>query len=362
MSFIINRKALLDELILLQAVAEKKPTIPVLSTVRMVVADDMVQLTATDLDMSLTAQVPAAGDTWAGCVPSKQLYELARLLTGNNIEIEPRDNERIQIKCGRSKHLLPIFPVGKFPAVEQPSVTTAVLSGGILSTAIARAAACITPDAVDYWMQGVALRSHEDGLYVVASNSRQTAISVIPASVTVDVSIPVRAANALVKLLGEGDVAFGVADNQAVFQQGKRTFCARLLTAQFPDWRPLVPATWKHNLTLEPDSAQQAFRLAAVTAWETALIPIPLRLVLSQTQLKVETRESERGQSSEVLGIDCASLNGDEMSIGINGAHFIGFLNSDSKTIVSFNDNPGPIQLSYEGEPSYWYITMALKA
>lgn len=361
MTFIIPRKQLADELALLQIFAERKSTIPVLSTVRMIVADGMVQLTATDLDMSLTTQVPAAGESWSGCVPSKQLYELARLLQGEQVEIEPKDNERVQVKCGRSKHLLPTLSVTQFPMLEQPQPETATVSGLVLRTALDRAAKCVTPDAVEFWMSGVALRSHDDALYVVASNSRQTAISSIPVALSIDVLIPIRAAAALVRLLSDTDVTFGVNANQAVFTQGQRTFVTRLFDAKFPDWRPLLPTAFQHSVTLEPEAARQAFRLASVTARETALIPIPLRLTIARDELVVETAESERGHSSETLAIDCPTLNGEKLTRGVNGQHFIGFLSSEAKTIMSFNDDLRLIQLSYEGEPDYRYITMTLK-
>lgn len=362
MSFTVNRKALESELALLQVVAEKKSTIPVLSTVRIVMAEGLARLTATDLDMSLSTQVPAAGESWAGCVPSKQLYELARLLTGDNVEIEAKDNERVQVKCGRSKHLLPTFPVTQFPALEQPDIATVTLSGKVLSTAIARAVGCITTDAVEHWMQGMAMRSHGNSLHIAATNSRHLAVTEIPAELKIDVLLPARAAAALVKLLTEGNVEFGASSNHAVFKQGGRTFTARLFSASFPDWRPLLPTEFKHSVTLEPEPARQAFRLASVTARETALIPIPLRLTLSSHEMVIETTESERGQSSEVLAIDCPTINGDSFSKGVNGQHFINFLDSEAKAVMAFNDDLRIIQLSYEGEPDYRYITMALKA
>ena len=361
MSFIISRKALEVELAALQVVAEKKSTIAALSTVRMIIADGMAQLTATDLDMSLSTQVPAAGESWSGCVPSKQLYELTRLLQGEQVEFQPQDNGRIQVKAGRSKHLLPTLPTTQFPQLEQPQPKMATISGAVLRTAIERASSCITTDAVEHWMQGMVLRSQDDGLHLAATNSRQLAVTVIPAELKIDTLVPARTVAALIKLLSDADVSFGANSNQIRFEQEGRIFIARVLDMKFPDWRPLLPATFQHAVTLEPESARQAFRLASVTARETALIPIPLRLTIAKDELIVETAESERGHSSETLAIACPTLNGERLTRGVNGQHFISFLDSDAKTVMSFNDDLRLIQLSYEGEPDYRYITMTLK-
>lgn len=361
MTFTVNRKALADELALLQTVAERKGTIPILSTVKVEVANGLCRLVATDMEMSLSTELPAAGEAWAGCIPSKQLYELTRLFSGETIEFTPKEHERIQIKWGRSKHLLPVFPIADFPVIEQPNTTIATIAGLTLRSAIERAARCVSPDAVEFWMQGVALRSYGDTLYIVASNSRQTAVSEIGLPLAIDVLIPIRAAAALVKLIGDGEITFGASANHAVFQQDKRIFNTRLLDAKFPDWRPLLPPAYDHRVVLDPEPTRQAFRLASVTARETALIPIPLRLTIKQQEMLIETVESERGHSAEVVAIDCPTLNGHELTKGVNGQHFIGFLDSDAKAVMSFNNDLRLIQLSPEGEPGYRYITMALK-
>lgn len=299
---------------------------------------------------------------WSGCVPSKQLYELTRLFNGDTIEFSEKDNGRLQVKWGKSKHLLPTLPVNQFPQLEQPQPEMATIDGAVLRTAIERAAACTSIKGAQMWMHGVAFRSHDGQLYIVASNNPQTAVSAIAAPLSVDLLLHVNAATALVKLLADGDIAVGANNNQMIVSQDGRTFVSRLLDAKFPDWRPLIPTSFQHAVTLDPESARQAFRLASVTARETALIPVPLRLTIAKDELTVETAESERGHSSETLAINCATLNGEKLTRGVNGQHFISFLSSDAKTVMSFNDDLRLVQLSYEGEPDYRYITMTLKA
>jgi DNA polymerase-3 subunit beta len=210
-------------------------------------------------------------------------------------------------------------------------------------------------------MAGVSLCSREGVVMVTGTNSRHLATTGIASSLTVDLILPTRAATALVKFL-DGEVQVGANANQAVFQQGSRVFITRLLDARFPDWRPLVPASFKHSFALNADTASQAFRLAAVTAKEYALIPIPLRVSLSQKEMTIETKESEIGQSTEILPIDCPTLNGDKLTIGVNGAHFITFIDTETSPMVAFNDDLNLFQLSAGDDVNYRYITMTLRA
>lgn len=358
--FKVNRKQLADELGLMQVVAEKKGTMPILSTVLFSFEGETLSLAGTDIDMSLITELPALGESWSGCIPLKQLHDLARLFNGDEISFVPQDG-RILIKWGKSSHKLPTYDAAAFPSMEWPRIDLVTIDGKSLSTAIQRALRCISTDAKEGWMQGVSLRSHDGNLSVTATNSRHLATTEIETLLDLDVLLSIRAATALSKFL-ENETEIGATENQIMFRQGAKVFMARLMDVKFPDWRPLVPAYFKHQVVLEPEPSRQAFKLASVTARETAMIALPLRLSLSKSEMEIQTEETDRGKSSETLAIDCATLNGDTLSRGINGGHFLGFLEEEKKTIMSFNDDMRIIQLGYEGEPNYRYITMSLKA
>ncbi len=357
--FQVNRKALESELALLQTVAEKKSTMPILSTVLFDFDGELLTLTASDIDSTIITKISASGEAWSGCIPMRQLGDLSRLLYGDVLTFLP-ENERVTIKLDKSRHKLPAFGADKFPEITQPEMNMTTMDGAVLSKALQRALRCVSTDAKESWMQGVSFRSWDDKVFVTATNSRHLATTEIEAALEIDAVIPIKAATALVKFL-DGEVEIGASENQIIFRQGTRVFTARLLDVKFPDWRPLVPGLFKHSIVLDPESARLAFKLAAVTASETALIPIPLRLTISKGELAIETAETDRGHSAESLPIECPTLNGDSVSRSVNGSHFIGFLDADLKTIMSFNDDLRIIRLSPETEPNYRYITMALK-
>jgi DNA polymerase-3 subunit beta len=358
--FRVNRKALAAELSLLAVTAERKSTIPILSTVRFDFTGSVLTLTGTDIDMAIVTEIEASGEPWSGCIPAKQLGELVRLFSGDEIEFKPEANDRVSIKWGKSRHKLPVFPVADFPVAERAQVAMVPVDGAQLKTAITRALRCTSPDAVEMWMHGISLRSRDGVLTVAGTNSRHFGVTEIATSLDVDILLHVRTAAALVKFL-DGKIEAGANNNQAIFQQGSKVFITRLLDAKFPDWRPLVPVSFKHSFPLDAEAASQAFKLAAVTAKEHALIPIPLRVSLSQKEMTIETRESDAGHSVEILSIDCPTLNGDNLTIGINGQHFISFIDTENKPTIAFNDDLKLFQLGVEGEPDYRYITMTLR-
>ena len=58
MEFAANRNVLLNELNLVQGVIEKKSTIPILSNILLEATGDRVDITATDLDVSICCGCP----------------------------------------------------------------------------------------------------------------------------------------------------------------------------------------------------------------------------------------------------------------------------------------------------------------
>lgn len=367
MTFSVNRKALETELSLLQSVAEKKGTIPILSTVLLSMRDGTLTITGTDMDMSLTVQLDATGDAWEGCVPSKPLFELSRLLADEQVEFTPKDdNKRLQLGKGKSKHLLWVFDLASFPAIERVDTITETVDGKALRVAIERGLQCVgssrDSDSKTWWMQGVAFRSFDGYLHIAGTNSRHFSVSQIQSTVDADVIIPTRAAQALARIIKDDPIDIGFTEGHAVFRQGSRLFFTRLLVAKFPDWRLFVPESFKHSVELDPERARLAFRLVSVTSEEAAMVPIPLTLTVSKDELLLETRETDKGYSAESIAIECPTLNGDSLKAGGNGVHFLGFIQPDTKTILSFNDNLQLYRLSYTDDPNYYYITMALRA
>ena len=63
MKFTVTRNSLLNELNLVQGVIEKKSTIPILSNILLEASGDRLDITATDLDVTIRCGCPASVDS-----------------------------------------------------------------------------------------------------------------------------------------------------------------------------------------------------------------------------------------------------------------------------------------------------------
>ena len=121
MHLTIERGNFLKTLGHVQSVVERRNTIPILSNVQIEAQDGEVWLTATDLDLSIiektTAEVKKGG---AITVPAHTMFDIVRKLPdGAQIDLNLGDDNRLQIKAGRSNFNLAGLPKEDFPVMSE---------------------------------------------------------------------------------------------------------------------------------------------------------------------------------------------------------------------------------------------------
>lgn len=364
MTFTLNRTQLAKELALLQSAAEAKGTIPILSFIRFDIGDGKAQLMASDQVITLAVEIEAAGE-WQGCVPMRQLVTLVKLLDEDQIKFTPKTNGRIEVKASTSKHLLVTFPFDDFPEAETAEGATISVDAIRFLSMLNHTAFCAGKEGEGkgYIFECVNLEVKERELTLAATNSRQ--FGAVSCAVETDAEfvalLPTRCIEGLMKLCeGEGAVTITADDNHARFQHDSRTLTTRLVVGKFPNWRLVMPKTLQHEVVIDPERLSLSLKRACVTTRESKMIRHPLNLIFTKDQLAI-TSSSEDGESSDTLSIECASLNGNEMLVRVNGEHLLNFIaHTEGKVKCQFND-ARLLQLGIESEPNYRYITMALR-
>src|SRR5258707_3865031 len=114
----VSKFELLRELTATQGVLERKTTIPILSNYLFEAAGDKLQLTATDLDLSLRTAANAKVKKEGACpIPARKLYDYVKLLPDADITIKLLENHWVSIRCGRSNTKMVGMARSNFPAL-----------------------------------------------------------------------------------------------------------------------------------------------------------------------------------------------------------------------------------------------------
>ena len=121
MKLTIEKNIFLKALTHIQSVVERRTTIPILSHLLLEAKNNQLQLTATDLDLTVTEAVPATV-TAPGQIttPAHILYDIVRKLPdANQLSLEWQQNGALSLQAGRSRFSLPTLPREDFPRSAQ---------------------------------------------------------------------------------------------------------------------------------------------------------------------------------------------------------------------------------------------------
>lgn len=360
--FKVNRKALERELSLLATVAERKQTIPVLGSTLFNFSGNTLILTATDMDTSLITEMEASGDSWAGCIPSRQLYELTRLSGSEDIEFVPEDG-RIAVKWDKSRHRLPLFDPTEFPVIEQPSGEPVTVPGEVFRSAVTRVLPCVTSEEARYVLQGVKLEARDNTLKLIATNRHRLGVASISVEGSIDTLVPAAPLSAVLKTDSEF-IEIQANENRAMFRCGQRLVIAQLLAGTFPNWEMIVPKAMPYQLEIATSDLVNALRRVDITRAETykageGRILAGVRMVFERTALTVETDVSDRGESQEPLDA-VGNLNGESIVVRINPDYVMDFLRyADDK--VKFEIKDGSSVLRFTDSSDFQYVVIPMR-
>lgn len=356
MTFTVNRKALESELALLQAVAEKKTTMPVLSNVMLDVADGKLTLYATNIDASIVTTLDVTGEPWTGCLPMSELTKFVRLAESDALNFQVKET-RIQVKAGKAKVQLPIIGREHFPTLPVISEDSGLaLPGETLRTMLARLLPCVTTEEAFRAMQGVKFEAKDGTLKLIATNGHRMGLASFPVEGEIDTLVPSDGLAPLLKTTAETVTMYADA-NRASFKCDHQLITTRLLDSQFPHWEMIWPKEMPYQSEVATEPLTAAFRRVEIT--RDATRGSAVRMSFQAKSISIDSGETNRGQCDELLDVT-SNLNGEAVLLGINPDYVIDFLRHAAERVkCEFKDNSNAVKLS-DGS-AFEYIVMPMR-
>src|ERR1700733_11850329 len=240
MEFSVSKSALLNELSTTQGVVERKTTIPILSNLLCEAKGNRLDITATDLELSIRTSCEAkVKKEGAGTIPAKKLLELVRLLPDEEIKFKLLENHWVQITCDRKTYKLVGMSKDNFPALPSFPHALVKIPSKLLAEVIGKTSFAISLEESRYTLNGALLVLKPDSITMVATDGHRLAM--VEAKHKLDglgseirVLVPKKAMTEFGHLgaqADEGTVAeFAQDDSHLFFQMGHRLLTSRKLT------------------------------------------------------------------------------------------------------------------------------------
>lgn len=369
MDFLIHRDELTRALGRVQGIVEKRPAAPILSAVLVQARGEGIRVTATDKAMTLIADYSATirqeGEV---AVDAAALFQVAKVLSGDIVTIKAVDSARIEIRCGASVFKLNTWPAADFPVT--PSLDqsrTLTMAGSALRSVIDRTHFAIAPDDNRYGLNGAHVEdtTGEDGAVVrfVSTDGNRLCWAQAPYTGELGIArkmlLPRKGLVEARKLM-EGvddsiEIAFG--ERAALVRWTGVMLHLRLLEADFPDYRQVLPNAFKRKVIIERDGFRDALKRVAILATDQSN---SVKFAFGAEGLVLTARKLDTGDAREEVPAD---LTGEPIAMGFNARFVQDVLNalSGPRVVAELGDALSPCILRDADDHNAMFVVMPVR-
>ncbi|MGW4208159.1 DNA polymerase III subunit beta [Lentzea sp. NPDC004789] len=367
----VERDGLADAVAWVARSLPSRPPVPVLGGVLLdAESDESLTVSGFDYEVSAQVGVPATiADGGRALVSGRLLADITKALPNHPVEIAV-DGARMMISCGSARFSLPTMPVEDYPALPSMPQLIGELPGEVFGEAVAQVAVAAGKDDTLPMLTGVRVEIGEGKLTLVATDRFRLAMREFPwepdASLgEVAVLVPARTLGDAAKTLGSsgGKVEMSLAANDGLLGlsgSGKRT-TTRLLDADFPKYRQLLPTEHSAAAIIEVDTLVQAIKRVSLVAERGTQV----RLEFVDGGLRLSAGGDDEGSAEEELPVE---YTGDAVTIAFNPGYLLDGLGAvrTHKVHLSFTTPSRPALLKPVDEdgnvaPGYLYLLMPVR-
>ena len=365
MHFVISREALLKPLQLVSGVVERRQTLPVLSNVLLVLDNDELSLTGTDLEVELVGRVrvSAAHSHGAITVPARKLLDICKALPDDvMLEFSLTDNKFV-VKAGRSRFSLTTLPASEFPNVEEETESFALtLPQTKLDELLDSTSFAMAQQDVRYYLNGMLFEVSPDYLRVVATDGHRLAMETYEVSndstAIQQLILPRKGVMELSRLLAdEGDINLVFGQNHIRAAVADFTFTSKLVDGKFPDYNRVLPKSGNKVVLGDCQALRQGFSRASILSNEKYR---GVRVVLTSGEMKIFANNPEQEEAEEVVAVD---YQGEDLEMGFNVSYLIDVLSTlrSSQAKITLLDANSSALIESSDESNAMYVVMPMK-
>jgi DNA polymerase-3 subunit beta len=326
--FRVERDVLSDAAAWVARSLPARPPVPVLGGVLVEAAtgSDGDRLTVSGFDYETSARVEldaTIGDPGRLLVSGRLLADITRALPPKPVDLVV-DGARATITCGNSRFSLPTMPVEDYPQLPGMPQAVGAVPADQLAQAVAQVAVAAGRDDTLPMLTGVRLEIENARLTLAATDRFRLAVRELDwtpddATISTAVLVPARTLAEVAKTLGGAgtvQLALSAGDGMLGIAGGGRRATTRLLDAEFPRFRQLIPTEHTGAAELEVPALVEAIKRVALVTDRVAQV----RMEFADDGLRLTAGGDDVGSAEEEL--PCA-FEGAGLTIAFNPGYLL---------------------------------------
>jgi DNA polymerase III subunit beta len=343
MKFRVERDALADGVAWVARSLPSRPSVPVLGGVLIEAnAEDPegtegqlhgLTISGYDYEVSTRVQVEAqinssAHESNRVLVSGRLLADITKSLPQHPVDVVV-DGSRATITCGGARFSLPTMPVEEYPSLPGMPQLAGSVRPDVFAEAVSQVAIAAGKDDTLPMLTGIRLEIDGPKLTMAATDRFRLAVRELEwepsdQDISTAVLVPARTlAEAAKTLAGRDPVQIALADRDGMLGlagNGRRS-TTRLLDAEFPKYRQLLPAEHTSAAIIDLPPLVEAIKRVSLVADRGAQV----RMEFTEGSLRLTAGGDDEGSAEENLA---AELDGEPLTIAFNPGYLLDGLNS----------------------------------
>lgn len=358
-TLIADQESLARGLGLVARAVSPRSTLPVLGNILLKPEDNLLRLTGSNLELTLSCWVGAQGFTEPITLPGKTLVDLVNTLPPGPVEIKVDPAlQRAAITSGKRRSQLKGIDALEFPNIPQADGGIE-LDGATLTDALREVVFAAATETHRPILTGIHFQFDKAGLTLETTDGSRAVrrtISLNHKLQPLSLIVPARAAEELLRNAASGPVWLAQERGNLIIGHDVFRIACQLIEGVFPSLDNIIPKRCKTVATLDAADFRALLRCADVMAREAGH-----RVTLSVGS-KTVSAKAQALETGNVFGAIDAEIVGSAMDITINAGQLIEALNitSAEQITLGFTTPANPILFQQVGRDDFTHIVMPL--
>ncbi len=371
--FNIARENFLHAISAQQNITSKKGTLAILSNVLIVVEQDRIIMTCTDLEIGLKQVLPAeVMETGNLTLPAKKLFEIARESNSETISFQEEENNWVEITTGSSLYKLAGMVADEYPHFpEYDEEAMVAVDASVMVDLIDKTIFSIAMDNENiYSLTAALLRREEVGeqvfLKMISSDGHR--LTIMTKEVDENIKglclnpvtlIPRRGIQEIRKFSEDKDtLRFGIEKKQAVLKSEDSLLVIRLMEGDFPDFQGVIDVISRENF-IEINRLLFLESLKRINLFTEDMFRA-VKIEVGDNHMLLSSQNADFGSAKDELDV---IYSGEPLSLVFNCRYFIDTLQVMEGDIVklTISSDESPCLVTSEEDEGFLSIVMPMK-
>ncbi len=366
MKFSVIREEILPPLQQIIGVIEKRQTMPILANVLLIIEQNQLILTGTDLEIQLIVKITFDDIIVPGSVtvPAKKFLDICRLLPNNSIIKFEQEADKVKISSNRSRFSLNSLPADNYPEFSETELDNYFfIRAGQLKRALDKTLFCMANQDVRYYLNGILLSIVNNKLKLVASDGHRLSVFEDDLENTIEfeteIILPRKGVLELNKLLNNPDTELTVefSENNVRLSLNNVIFSAKLIDAKYPDFSKVLQKDFLPAIHIQKQLLKNALTRVSVLSNEKFK---GVTFDFNKDSLKISAHNPEHDEAEDEIVIDYA---GEPLTIAFNAQYLSEAIsNLDSElAVLNIAQDISTCLICETEESPYKFVVMPMR-